>query len=69
MVYLNLFVKYIHPCVSGSTIIQVKEEILNSKLEWMIEEVLYGKLKESLQTSERVIIENIVILGRYEKDD
>lgn len=48
MVYLNLFVKYIHPCVSGSTIIQVKEEILNSKLEWMIEEVLYDKLKESL---------------------
>lgn len=69
MVYLNLFVKYIHPCVSGSTIIQVKEEILNSNLEWMIEEVLYDKLKESLQTSERVIIENIVILGRCEKDD
>lgn len=69
MVYLNLFVKYIHPCVSGSAIIQVKEEILNSKLEWMIEEVLYDKLKESLQTSERVIIENIVILGRCEKDD
>ena len=69
MVYLNLFVKYIHPCVSGSIIIQVKEEILNSKLEWMIEEVLYDKLKESLQTSERVIIENIVILGRCEKDD
>lgn len=69
MVYLNLFVKYMHPCVSGSTIIQVKEEILNSKLEWMIEEVLYDKLKESLQTSERVIIENIVILGRCEKDD
>lgn len=35
----------------------------------MIEEVLYDKLKESLQTSERVIIENIVILGRCEKDD
>lgn len=69
MVYLNLFVKYMHPCASGSTIIQVKEEILNSKLEWMIEEVLYDKLKESLQTSERVIIENIVILGRCEKDD
>lgn len=69
MIYLNLFVKYTHPYVSGSTIIQVKEEILNSKLEWMIEEVLYDKLKESLQTSERVIIENIVILGRCEKDD
>lgn len=31
MIYLNLFVKYTHPYVSGSTIIQVKEEILNSK--------------------------------------
>lgn len=33
MVYLNLFVKYIHPCVSGSTVIQVKEEALNSEHE------------------------------------
>lgn len=68
MVYLNLFVKYIHPCVSGSTVIQVKEEALNSKHEWILEEILYEKLKESLQTQERVIIENIVILGRCIKD-
>lgn len=68
MVYLNLFVKYIHPCVSGSTIIQVKEEALNSKHEWILEEILYEKLKESLHTQERVIIENIVILGRCIKD-
>lgn len=68
MVYLNLFVKYIHPCVSGNTIIQVKEEVLNSKHEWILEEILYEKLKESLQTQERVIIENIVILGRCIKD-
>ena len=68
MVYLNLFVKYIHPCVSGSTVIQVKEEALNSKHEWILEEILYEKLKESLQAQERVIIENIVILGRCIKD-
>lgn len=60
--------KYIHPCVSGSTVIQVKEEALNSKHEWILEEILYKKLKESLQTQERVIIENIVILGRCIKD-
>lgn len=69
MVYLNLFVKYIYPCVSGSTIIQVKEDDLNSEHEWVVEEALYEKLKESLQTQERVIIENIVILGRCTKDE
>lgn len=68
MVYLNLFVKYIHPCVSGSVVIQVKEDDLNSEYEWAVEEALYEKLKESLQTQERVIIENIVILGRCIKD-
>jgi hypothetical protein len=69
MIYLNLFVKYIHPCVHGGVIIQVKEEDLNSEFDYIVENALYEKLKESLQTQERVIIENIVILGRCEKDD
>lgn len=65
MTYVNLFVKYIHPNVIGSVVIQVEEEKLNSKYTWDIEEVLYDKLKGQLQTNERVIIENIVVLGRY----
>ena len=69
MLYLNLFVRYIHPCVHGSTIIQVKEEDLNSEFDYIVENTLYEKLKESLQTQERVIIENIVILGRCIKDN
>ena len=69
MVYLNLFVKYTHPCVHGSAVIQVKEERLNSKFDYIVEDAIYEELKKSLQTSERVIIENIVILGRCEKDD
>nr|DAD57809.1 MAG TPA: hypothetical protein [Bacteriophage sp.] len=69
MVYLNLFVKYTHPCVHGSAVIQVKEKHLNSEFDYIVEEAIYEELKRSLQTSERVIIENIVILGRCEKDD
>lgn len=69
MVYLNLFVKYVNPRVSGSTVIQVKEDHLNSEFDYIVEDALYEKLKESLQMPERVIIENIVILGRCEKDD
>lgn len=65
MTYVNLFVKYIYPNVIGSVVIQVEEEKLNSKYTWDIEEVLYDKLKGQLQTNERVIIENIVVLGRY----
>lgn len=48
MIYLNLFVKYIHPCVHGSVIIQVKEEDLNSEFDYIVENALYEKLKESL---------------------
>lgn len=69
MVYLNLFVKYVNPRVSGSTVIQVKEDHLNSEFDYIVEDALYEKLEESLQMPERVIIENIVILGRCEKDD
>lgn len=69
MVYLNLFVKYVNPHVSGSTVIQVKEDHLNSEFDYIVEDALYEKLKESLQIPERVVIENIVILGRCEKDD
>lgn len=69
MVYLNLFVKYTHPCVHGSAVIQVKEEHLNSEFDYIVEDTIYEELKRSLQTSERVIIENIVILGRCVKDD
>nr|DAY34962.1 MAG TPA: hypothetical protein [Bacteriophage sp.] len=45
MLYLNLFVRYIHPCVHGSTIIQVKEEDLNSEFDYIVENTLYEKIK------------------------
>lgn len=67
MVYVNLFVKYIHPNISGSEVIQVSEDDLNDHYPWKVQETLYEKLGESLNTSERVLIENIVILGRCEK--
>lgn len=67
MVYVNLFVKYIHPNISGSEVIQISEEDLNDCCPWKVQETLYEKLGESLNTSERVLIENIVILGRCEK--
>lgn len=66
-VYVNLFVKYVHPNISGSEVIQVSEEDLNDYYPWKVQETLYEKLSESLNTSERVLIENIVILGRCEK--